>query len=611
MKKRHVVVGSSAGVLLLIGGYVALAYAMSGHGDTVARNTEVSKIAVGGMNVNEAARKLDKALAERFTQPVALKIDDKPFQIVPADAGMELDALATVRAASGFLWSPSDVFGRLFGVVALDPALKVNDAELATAVSSLSAEVSIQPVEPSIGYDKLTPVVRPGSAGQVLNSDELVTLLKASFLQSTPAEISVSLVEKQPMITDAAATDFAGEDPVVAVAAPVTVNATGAVGSGSAVLTPLEIASSLQWVSDSVGLVPFFDHDKLRAGVEGEFSSIEKPGRDATFTIVNGRPVLVPAITGIGVTGTDLANAVVPVLNATTDREVTVSLGLLEPQLSTNEARALGIVEKLSSFTQKYPYAQYRSINIGKAAEYINGSIVLPGAEYSHNDTLRERTEANGYVKGFIIGPGGIFKEELGGGVSASATATWTAAYFAGMEPVQVRAHSIWIPRYQAGLEATVSWGNFDMKFRNPYSTGVFMTASTSRTSITIDFWGTKQYDQIRAESGPKVDIRPYETVTSSARDCLEQAGMMGFKITVDRVFVKGGVEVRRESTTTSYRPTPHVRCAIARPTPSNSSPRPTASTTASSPSVPSSTPTTTPVATEAPSPVASASAAP
>ncbi len=59
---------------------------------------------------------------------------------------------------------------------------------------------------------------------------------------------------------------------------------------------------------------------------------------------------------------------------------------------------------------------------------------------------------------GTIIGPGGVFEEALGGGVSAATTAVWTAAFFAGMERVSTRAHSVYISRYQLGLEATVAW---------------------------------------------------------------------------------------------------------------------------------------------------------
>ena len=589
-------------VVLFIGAYAGVAYAVSGHG-VVARNTSVDGVDISGLSVAEAEKSLT-SVSSSFSAPITAFIEGAPYQVVPSDAGLGLDVKATVASATGFLWKPVDVLGRIFGTVQIPRVLAVDDAALESAVLSLAAEVDQPASEPSVGYEGLTPVVQPGTTGKVLDQEAFAAALKAVLLGAA-TEVNVTLVEDLPTVTDAAAGDLVAGDASTAISSAITVNASGALGSGTATLRPAEIARALQWVGRDGQMVAQFDVDQLRAGVEGEFSAIERPGRDATFQIVNDRPVVIPSVTGIGVSGVDLAQAVTAILASTDNRQVSVTLGVLEPQLTTAEAQALGVVEKISSFTQKYPYAEYRRINIGKAAEYINGSVVLPGGIYSHNDTLKERTEANGYVKGFVIGQGGIFKEELGGGVSASATATWTAAYFAGMEAVQVRAHSIWIPRYQAGLEATVSWGNFDMKFRNPESTGVFITARTTRSSITIEMWGTKHYDDIRAISGPKVDIRPFETIRSTAPDCLEQEGMIGFKITVDRVFINGGVEVKREPRTTTYRPTPAVRCPGGH-SPSTPTPSPTTSPTTQ----PSPTPTSTP-AVPTPAPTTAIAVAP
>jgi vancomycin resistance protein YoaR len=177
------------------------------------------------------------------------------------------------------------------------------------------------------------------------------------------------------------------------------------------------------------------------------------------------------------------------------------------------------------------------------------------------NDTILERTEANGYTVGFVVGEGGVFDEQLGGGVSTATTTVWTGAFYAGMERVQTVAHSIYISRYKPGLEATVAWGLFDMKFRNDTPNGVFITASTTNGSMTVSFWGTKQYEKIEAEYGKRTNIVPFSTVYDSSDKCLGQGGVDGFTIVVDRVFYKDGKEVKREPITTRYKPAPEVIC--------------------------------------------------
>ena len=113
--------------------------------------------------------------------------------------------------------------------------------------------------------------------------------------------------------------------------------------------------------------------------------------------------------------------------------------------------------EKVSDFVTYFPYAEYRNINQGRAAELIDGTLVRPGETFSFNGTVGERTEENGFTTGFIIS-NGVFAEELGGGVSQVVTTTYNAAFFAGMDDVTHTPHSFYIDRYPLGREATVAW---------------------------------------------------------------------------------------------------------------------------------------------------------
>ena len=229
-------------------------------------------------------------------------------------------------------------------------------------------------------------------------------------------------------------------------------------------------------------------------------------------SIRNGKPKVVKSKVGTGVSDEELATAVEGVLDLpAAERTVTVAVGAREPTLTTEQAKALGVKERLSTFTQNFPYAAYRVQNIGEAARRVNGTLLMPGETFSLNDTIKERTEENGYTEGFVVGEGGVFDEALGGGVSAAATTVWTGAFFAGMERVQTIAHSIYISRYQPGLEATVAWGIFDMKFRNDTPNAVFITAGTTNSSMTVSFWGTKEYDEIAAEFGERTNIVPFD----------------------------------------------------------------------------------------------------
>jgi hypothetical protein len=217
--------------------------------------------------------------------------------------------------------------------------------------------------------------------------------------------------------------------------------------------------------------------------------------------------------------------------------------------------------------------------NIGLAAKKINGTVLRPGDTFSLNGIVGERTPENGFVKGYIIGAGNELVEDYGGAVSTITTATWHTAFYAGMTRIEQRAHGFWISRYTPGLEATVSWGSLDLKFRNDTPHGVLVTAGTTSDSVTITMWSTKYWD-IAAEFGPRTNVTPFSTVYNTSPNCVAQGGVDGFDITVTRVWSRGGEVKRREPLATSYDPAPTVVCGSRpqpspRPSPSGSKPKP------------------------------------
>jgi hypothetical protein len=99
------------------------------------------------------------------------------------------------------------------------------------------------------------------------------------------------------------------------------------------------------------------------------------------------------------------------------------------------------------------------------------------------------------------------------------------------------------------------------MSFTNTSPYGVFITTKMTNTSMTVNFWSTKVYDEVKAEFGPRTNVKPFATIYDKSEKCLGQGGSEGFDIDVDRVFYKDGAEVKRETISTAYRPAPKVIC--------------------------------------------------
>jgi vancomycin resistance protein YoaR len=569
-RRRGILVGGlAAGAVVAV--YLGLVAAT---GDGLPRGTTVLGVDVGGQSEEQAVATLTSSLAPRATATLDALVGSDHVSIVPADAGLGFDARATVEGASGRIWNPITLLQSFTGGPSLDPVVTVDDAKLATTVSSVAADADSPATEPAVVVSGTTASVTAGKNGTVVDQKASADALVAAYLVSSDP-VTLPLVEAQPTVGTDAAQQALGTAQAV-VSGPFTVKVAGV----TATIPAVALGKALAFTVADGQLVPKLDGTVLRAAVAPALASVETPGRDATFAIVKNKPVVVPAKVGKGVNADLLATDVLAAVSAGGARSIDAQIGTIDPKLTTAQAKALGVTERMSTFTQHFPYAAYRVQNIGQAARSINGTLLLPGETFSLNKTLGERTVANGYTKGFVVGPGGVFKEDLGGGVSTSATTTWTAAFYAGLQRVHTQAHSIWISRYRAGLEATVAWGSFDMSFKNDTTHAVYITTAMRNTSITVSIWGTKVYD-IKAVSGPRYNVVPAgKTQYDPGPTCHAQSGVEGFSIDVYRVFLQGGKEVKREKITTRYRPSPTVLCK-ADPATVTASPTPSVTTTA------------------------------
>ena len=560
--------GALAGAALLYGALLAA------NAGGVPHNTQVLGVSLGGLSHDEATAALTSALGDRAARPIPVTVAGRTAQVDPAAAGLTLDAEATVAAAASGSWNPFTLVGRFLTGAEVAPKIAVDDPKLAAAVAGLAKQVDRQPQEGGVVVKGTTAAAVQPVAGRTLDREQAAAAVRAAYLTDT-APVALPVVDKQPAVDAAEVQRALTTMAQPALSGPVRL----LVGTTQLDVPPSQVARFLSFRASGGRLVPAFDGAGLQRELAGRLPGTVVAPKDATFRIVNGKPVVVPSVAGQGLDPAALSTAMLAVLPRTADRTATVPLAAVQPKLTTEQAQALGVTEMVSTFTQRFPYAPYRKQNIGQAAQRINGTLLLPGQTYSQNETVKERTAANGYTVGTIILNGRFF-EDYGGGVSTATTALWHTVFYSGLERVEQRAHSFWISRYQAGLEATVSWGSLDLKFRNDSPYGVLITAQSGNDFVTTTIWSTKRYT-IRAESGPRTNVTPPKTVYDPSPTCVPQAGVAGFDIVVTRVFLRDGVVVKREPLRTSYDPAPQVYC---RPAPTASaSPSPSASVSGAS----------------------------
>jgi vancomycin resistance protein YoaR len=554
-KPKTATVIKSLTVAIVVGGLVYSGFVLL-QSDTIASSAHVGSVNVGGMTMAQARTAIEDKIVAPAEKPFSVMVAGSEYALDPASAGLTVDVAATLNQLEGNKWNPRFQFTKHFGKIQLQPVVAIDAQKLDSALVGVSLSLETAPIEPVVSFNNGSPVVTPGQAGVVINKVAAQLALRAHFARfDGPLTLSTNTVA--PTVSDAQAKAYVAKY-AAAIGSPLTVN----IGKQSVTFdqATLYSATTLRVVSGK--LEPYLDGDLLLAAVNKTLPKLGVAAQDATFKIWHGKPYVVPEKVGRGVTSQELIDSVTPVILRAEGRTARIALIDIEPELTAAQAKRLGVVEKLSSFTQHFPYAAYRVTNIGQAARYVDGTIVMPGETFSMNDTVKERTVVNGYTTGFIIGPGGQFREDLGGGVSTATTAVWTAAFYANMERIEQRAHSFWISRYRPGLEATVSFGSLDMRWRNPLKTAVLIKASITNSSVTVTLYGTKTFDEVQAISSPMRNTRPYATVYSSDPLCIAQDGVNGFDITVTRKVYKDHKVVASQDFVTNYAAGPHVICS-------------------------------------------------
>ena len=175
----------------------------------------------------------------------------------------------------------------------------------------------------------------------------------------------------------------------------------------------------------------------------------------------------------------------------------TVEIPFIEiaPEVTAEDLSALLYRDELATYTASASSSTNRNTNLRLACEAINGMILYPGDVFSYNDALGERTTARGYKTGASYS-GNETVLTVGGGICQVSSCLYYCALVADLE-ILTRDNHGFAPSYiPLGMDATVSWGSVDFRFRNnsDYPIRIEANASGGKTTITLVGTDTKDY---------------------------------------------------------------------------------------------------------------------
>ncbi len=225
------------------------------------------------------------------------------------------------------------------------------------------------------------------------------------------------------------------------------------------------------------------------------------------------------------------------VLDAAAEGErVQLPAEVVYPEMTAADLKAVLFRDLLSTAKTKVSGTASRKGNVKLSGECVNGTVLNSGDIFDYNQVVGKRTAergfgyANAYINGETV-------DVIGGGICQTSTTVYYATLLANLEIVERYAHR-YVPSYiQKGMDATVSWGGPEFRFRNNTPYPIRIEVIYEKSTITVNLYGTKTDDTYVKMTHEVLSTTPYETVYEETMDLpygtqqQKQSGYTGYKV--------------------------------------------------------------------------------
>jgi vancomycin resistance protein YoaR len=521
-------------------------------GAAVARGLQFRGAAKPGVHVlgidvgGDSREQIQRELRGWSKQQVTIRAGERSYR-VPRGwlVSMNVGATASRALAAGSeiaLVVPSRV----------DVVPVIGRATNAGNVLGALAHAGRPPVAGKVTLRGTTVVVSPARDGQQLDNAALLRRLSRDT-----TVVDAPFKRLRPPISNAAVQAAATEARAL-LAQPVLIAYNGA---RRGALSTAQIARALSIEPDGNRLTVKLDGEALAGVVRPRLGKWIQRAHNARFVVAGTKVSVVPSRPGRDVDPAQLTGAITAAAKG--GHVAQVELGPRQPDLTTAKANALGITEKLTSFTTDMGVSSSNRIhNVHLMADYIDGTLIQPGEVFSFNDVVGPRTSERGFLEGQMI-IGSLVLPSIGGGVCQTATTLFNDAFEIGLPILERTNHNLYLSHYPLGRDATVSWGGPDFRFKNDLKHGILIKTSYTDSTLTFTFYGTNEHRRVVATTspqtkwtGPSMNYAVDPNAPRRSVKLVKGTGEKGFDVSVNRtVYDANGKELRHDTFRSHYIP--------------------------------------------------------
>lgn len=481
--------------LFLVGILSTIFALMNKNNETIFSGISIQGIDVSNLTIDEAKKKVSSIIGQHISEEISLKHNDFQTVILPEQFGVNFDVDSAVEQA--------------YSVGKSDSLIKNNYTILSLLLKNYN-------ISPSINYDE-----------DLLNS----------LIDSINAQLPDRVVNSGYSIDGTNLIITSGKDGIL-------------ISSSDLKDEILSFLNDISLKNETIN-IPVNNVGAEPINLDAIYKDIFKLPVDASYT--TNPYVVYPSSNGLDFAiSMEEAKAII----SNQQDEYTIPLKITYPNVTTNQIGNEAFPDLLSQFSTSFTSSGYnRSNNIILSSAKLNGLVLMPGEEFSYNQAVGQRTRAAGFREAGAYSNGKVV-QEVGGGICQVSSTLYNAVLYANLEIVE-RTNHYFNPGYvKAGLDATVSWGGPDFRFRNNRNYPIRIVTDTSGKKLKVYIYGLKTDDDCTVVLDPRyISSVPYKTTyqndasLATGETRVVSSGSNGCKTaTYKYVYDKNGTLISSES---------------------------------------------------------------
>lgn len=420
--------------------------------ETIFSGISIQGIDVSNLTIDEAKRKVSSIIGNHISEEISLQHNDFQTVILPEQFGVSFDVDSAVEQA--------------YSIGKSDSLIKNNYTILSLLLKNYN-------ISPSINYDE-----------DLLNS----------LIDSINAQLPDRVVNSGYSIDGTNLIITSGKDGIL-------------ISSSDLKDEILSFLNDISSKNETIN-IPVNNVGAEPINLDAIYKDIFKLPVDASYT--TNPYVVYPSSNGLDFAiSMEEAKAII----SNQQDEYTIPLKITYPNVTTNQIGNEPFPDLLSQFSTSFTSSGYnRSNNIILSSAKLNGLVLMPGEEFSYNQAFGQRTRAAGFREAGAYSNGKVV-QEVGGGICQVSSTLYNAVLYANLEIVE-RTNHYFNPGYvKAGLDATVSWGGPDFRFRNNRNYPIRIVTDTSGKKLKVYIYGLKTDDDCTVVLDPRyISSVPYKT---------------------------------------------------------------------------------------------------